>query len=101
MQPHKCSLIQIPIGVNSHLHILHLITCTHINTRNDKLMHECPHISYTRNTHAKLTDAQDANLHTPSHAHSQNQHIGIHIDFHTCTCMHTFVSRCIHNQSQT
>ena len=69
----------------------------HINTWNDKLIHKCPYISYTQNTHSKLTDAQDENLHTHIH---QSQHIGIHVDFRTCTCIHTFIYWCIQNKSQ-
>lgn len=100
-QPHKCSLmysLHISISVNSHLHILHLITRTYIKTQNDKLIHKCPHTPHTRYTHTKLTDVHDGNLHMLSHTHSSEP---------TRWCTHRLpqiylpISRYIQNHSQT
>lgn len=86
-----CHISYSQKSVNSHLHILHLITYTHINPQNDKFIHKRPHIAHIQYAHTKPTDAVDANAHTLSHTviitntwvYPETPHICLHM--HICT----------------
>lgn len=94
------NILQIPVSVNSDLHILHLTISMYINTGNEKLSHKCPHIPHTQYTH------------THWHMHKMpiyirvllrrhpNQHTAIHV-ISTHTLAHTHTHTHIQNNSQT